>query len=59
MKNTYRVTLVNAQNQLVAYRVLATSMAAAIAAAQERAGVPATTDPTSVQNEGAVDIEVV
>jgi len=58
MKNTYRITLLNAQNQLVAYRVLATSLGAAIAAAQERAGVPKTTDPTSTQNEGAIDIEV-
>lgn len=57
MKNTYRICLINAQNQMVAYRILASTLASAVAAAQSKAGVAATVDPQSTQNEGAIDIE--
>jgi len=47
----------NAQNQLVAYRITAANLAAAVAAAQSKAGVGSNVDPQSTQNEGAIDIE--
>ena len=58
MKNVYRICLNNFQHQLVAYRVTATSLAAAIAAAQNKAQVDASVDPVSTSNEGPIDIEV-
>ena len=57
MKKTYRITLIDSTNKHVAFRVLAADMATAIRAAQAKAEVPATTEPTSCACDGQIDIE--
>jgi hypothetical protein len=56
MKNVYIVSILNAQNQMVNYTIVAASMTAAIGAAQEKAGV--THDPQSFQKMTTIDLEV-
>ena len=57
MKQVYIVSITDSTGKMVSYVIIATTMTAAISAAQTKAGV--TTDPQSFQKlAGPVDIEV-
>ena len=56
MKNVYVISIINSGNQMVSYTVVATSMGAAVQAAQKQAGV--THDPATFQKLATIDLEV-
>lgn len=57
MKHLYVISIKDAKGNLQAYNILAGSMAAAVAKAQQVAGVDATVDPHTFQKLATVDHE--
>ena len=58
MKHVYVISIINSQNQMVSYTIVAPNMGAAIAAAREKAGVADTVDPNTFQKLATIDAEV-
>jgi hypothetical protein len=56
MKNLYAICMQDANGRMTVYNIVAPSMAAATAAAQQRAG--STAEPHSAQKLSTIDFEV-
>jgi hypothetical protein len=56
-KSLYIISITDAQNRMQSYRIAASTKAIAEAKACELAGVPADTEPATVQNTGRIDAE--
>lgn len=58
MKALYAISLLDKNGRMVSYNILASSMAMALAGAQQRAGVEADAEPHTQQKLASIDFEV-
>ena len=58
MKSIYVISILDSAGRMQSYRIVAANLSLATAKAQELAGVDATVEPATTQNQGRIDAEV-
>jgi hypothetical protein len=58
MKYVYVISILDSAGRMESYRIVAANLSLATAKAQELAGVDATIEPSTTQNQGRIDSEV-